>query len=211
MRHNVDGRKFGRNTSHRIALFANLANAVLDKEQIVTTVEKAKEARRVVDRLITLGKEGSLHSKRLAFDRTRDRQIVKKLFSTLAERYRARAGGYTRVLKITERRWGDAAEMAVLELVDHPEIDRRRKRKPKPMSKKEEAAQSSGGAATSKEATAKLAEKPGSFKSRFGKFFGSKSKVSDTGGKGGRGFFGGSARKTPAAGGGGSKTGGSSG
>ncbi|MBI4925270.1 MAG: 50S ribosomal protein L17, partial [Bdellovibrio sp.] len=86
MRHNVDGRKFGRNTSHRGALFRNLANAVIDKEQVITTVQKAKEARRLVDRLITLGKEGSLHAKRLVFSRTRDPNSVKKLFSTLAER-----------------------------------------------------------------------------------------------------------------------------
>ena len=99
MRHNVDGRKFGRNTSHRKAMFQNMANAVIEKEQIVTTVQKAKEIRRVVDRLITLGKTGSPASRRLAFDRTRDNAVVKKLFTTLADRYKNRAGGYTRVLK----------------------------------------------------------------------------------------------------------------
>src|SRR6201988_1696500 len=112
MRHNVDGRKFGRNTSHRVAMFRNMANAVIEKEQIVTTVQKAKEIRRVVDRLITLGKSGSPAARRLAFDRTRSDAIVKKLFTTLADRYKTRAGGYTRVLKPSERRWGDAAEMA---------------------------------------------------------------------------------------------------
>jgi large subunit ribosomal protein L17 len=122
MRHQVDGRKFGRNTSHRVAMFRNMANSVIEKEQIVTTVQKAKEVRRVVDRLITLGKSGSPASRRLAFDRTRNQLVVNKLFSTLAERYKARAGGYTRVLKVADRRWGDAAEMAVLELVDHPEL-----------------------------------------------------------------------------------------
>jgi large subunit ribosomal protein L17 len=127
MRHGVDGRKFGRNTSHRKAMFKNMANAVIDKEQITTTVQKAKEIRRVVDRLITLGKSGKPASRRLAFDRTRSDDIVKKLFTVLAERYKDRAGGYTRVLKISDRRWGDAAEMAVLELVDHPVIDRKRK------------------------------------------------------------------------------------
>ena len=129
MRHSVDGRKFGRNTSHRMAMFRNMANSVIQKEQIVTTVQKAKEARRVVDRLITLGKSGSPASRRLAFDRTRDHDIVKKLFTELAERYKSRAGGYTRVLKMSDRRWGDAAEMAVIELVDHPVIDRKRKPK----------------------------------------------------------------------------------
>ena len=118
MRHNVDGRKFGRNTSHRVAMFRNMANCVIEREQIVTTVQKAKEVRRVVDRLITLGKKGTPSNRRLAFDRTRDEKIVAKLFSTLAERYRGRPGGYTRILKMADRRWGDAAEMAVLELVD---------------------------------------------------------------------------------------------
>ena len=129
MRHNVDGRKFGRNTSHRKAMFRNMANSVIVQEQIETTVQKAKEIRRVVDRLVTLGKSGSPASRRLAFDRTRDNEVVKKLFTTLAERYKARAGGYTRVLKMADRRWGDAAEMAIVEMVDHPEIDRKRKPK----------------------------------------------------------------------------------
>ncbi|MCM0605302.1 MAG: 50S ribosomal protein L17 [Xanthomonadaceae bacterium] len=127
MNHGVDGRKFGRNTSHRKSMFKNMANAVLTQEQIVTTVEKAKEIRRVVDKLVTLGKKGDLNSRRLAFDRTRDDSVVVKLFSTLAERYKARVGGYTRVIKLADRRRGDAAEMAVLELVDHPVIDRKKK------------------------------------------------------------------------------------
>lgn len=108
-------------------MFKNMANSVIEKEQIVTTVQKAKEIRRVVDRLITLAKSGTPASRRLAFDRTRDESIVKKLFSELATRYKARAGGYTRVLKLSDRRWGDAAEMAVVELVDHPLIDRKKK------------------------------------------------------------------------------------
>ena len=127
MRHGVDGRKFGRNTSHRVAMFRNLANCLIHSEQIVTTVPKAKEARRVVDRLITLGKTDTLHARRLAFDRTRDRAVVEKLFAELATRYKARAGGYTRILKLSDVRRGDAAEMAILELVDHPPIDRKRK------------------------------------------------------------------------------------
>ena len=129
MRHQVDGRKFGRNTSHRVAMFRNMANSVIEKEQVITTVPKAKEVRRVVDRLITLGKSGNPASRRLAFDRTRSNLVVSKLFTTLADRYKDRAGGYTRVLKLADRRWGDAAEMAVIELVDHPEIDRKRKPK----------------------------------------------------------------------------------
>src|SRR4051812_49307631 len=102
MRHNVDGRKFGRNTSHRKAMFKNMANCVIEKEQIITTVQKAKEVRRVVDRLITLAKGGTLHSRRLAFDRTRNSLVVEKLFGVLAKRYGARAGGYTRVLKVSD-------------------------------------------------------------------------------------------------------------
>jgi large subunit ribosomal protein L17 len=140
MRHGVDGRYFGRNSSHRKAMFKNMANAVIEKEQIVTTVQKAKEIRRVVDRLITLGKTGTPAARRLAFDRTRSDAVVKKLFTTLADRYKSRAGGYTRVLKMADRRWGDAAEMAVLELVDHPELDRKRKPKAKAEGAKEEAA-----------------------------------------------------------------------
>lgn len=127
MRHMVDGRKFGINTSHRKAMFKAMANNLIRHEQIITTVQKAKELRRVVDRLITLGKEGTLASKRLAFDRTRDRESVVKLFSTLAERYAKRAGGYTRVLRVDDTRWGDGAEMAVVELVDRPLVERKKK------------------------------------------------------------------------------------
>lgn len=123
-------------------MFRNMANSVIVQEQIVTTVQKAKEIRRVVDRLITLGKSGSPASRRLAFDRTRDDVVVKKLFTTLADRYKARAGGYTRVLKLADRRWGDAAEMAMVELVDHAEIDR--KRKPKAAAAAEGAASAEG-------------------------------------------------------------------
>jgi large subunit ribosomal protein L17 len=118
MNHKVDGRKFGRNTSHRIAMFRNMANQLIEHERIVTTIQKAKEVRRVVDRLITFGKDGSPASRRLVFNRTRNDQTVKKLFSSLAERYLERQGGYTRILKIANRRRGDAAAMAVIELVD---------------------------------------------------------------------------------------------
>jgi large subunit ribosomal protein L17 len=197
MRHQVDGRKFGRNTSHRVAMFRNMANAVIDKEQIVTTVHKAKEIRRVVDRLITLGKSGSPASRRLAFNRTRDNQVVSKLFTTLAERYKARAGGYTRVLKVSDQRWGDAAEMAVLELVDHPELNR--KRQPKAVAPTEGTESAEG-----KEVAVK--DPFGSFR----KMFNPKSKVKG-GAHGGKAAApkGGAGRKTPA-GGGSSKTGGSS-
>lgn len=129
MRHLVDGRRFGRNSSHRKAMFRVMANNLIHQEQMQTTVQKAKELRRVVDRLITLGKDGTLASKRLAFSRTRDRDVVVKLFSTLAERYSKRAGGYTRVLRTDATRWGDGAEMAIIELVDRPVTERKKKTK----------------------------------------------------------------------------------
>lgn len=130
MRHQVDGRKFGMNTSHRTAMFRVMANNLIHQEIIKTTVPKAKELRRVVDRLITLSKKGSLHAKRLAFDRTRDRETVTKLFSALAQRYAKRNGGYTRVLRMDATRWGDGADMAIIELVDRP-IEEKKKAKKK--------------------------------------------------------------------------------
>ncbi len=132
MRHGVDGRKFGRNTSHRVAMLKNLANNLIQQEQIVTTIEKAKETRRVAERLITLAKRDTLNARRLAFARTRDEAVVAKLFGELTERYKARAGGYTRIVKVSERRWGDAAKMAMIELVDHPVLDRKKKAKEAP-------------------------------------------------------------------------------
>lgn len=147
MRHGVDGRKLGRNTSHRIAMYRNMANSVITSEQIITTVQKAKEVRRVVDRLVTLGKSGTLASRRLAFSRTRDKGVVEKLFGELAKRYEKRPGGYTRVLKTSDLRRGDAAQMAVLELVDHPTIDRRRKVKPATESAKSAEGQEQSSAA----------------------------------------------------------------
>jgi large subunit ribosomal protein L17 len=176
-------------------MFRNMANSVIEKEQIVTTVQKAKEARRVVDRLITLGKSGSPADRRLAFNRTRSEAVVAKLFKELATRYKSRAGGYTRVLKKANRRWGDAAEMAVLELVDRPELDR--KRKPK-----------AAGAAEAKDGQAAA---PADSFGRFRKLFGTKKKDASAAPKASR------APKAPKstnrktmAGGGGSKSGGSS-
>lgn len=194
MRHQVDGRKFGRNTSHRKAMFRNMANSVIVQEQIVTTVQKAKEIRRVVDRLITLGKSGIPASRRLAFDRTRDDAVVLKLFTALAERYKSRKGGYTRVLKVADRRWGDGAEMAMIELVDHPLIDRKRKPKAEDAAKKVEAL----GDAQVKDPF-----------SRFRKLFSKGNKAAGPAGAKSRGGSTKAARKTPA-GGGSSKQGGSS-
>ncbi len=117
MRHGVAGRKLGVTSTHRLAMFRNMAHALLKHEQITTTLPKAKELRPVTEKLITLGKKGGFASKRLAYAELRDDVIVSKLFSTLADRYRSRAGGYTRVLKAGIR-YGDAANMAVIELVD---------------------------------------------------------------------------------------------
>ena len=117
MRHGVAGRKLGVTTSHRFAMFRNMAHALLKHEQITTTLPKAKELRPVAEKLITLGKRGGLHARRQAYAQLRDDVIVAKLFSTLAERYKGRNGGYTRVLKAGVR-YGDAASMAVIELVD---------------------------------------------------------------------------------------------
>ncbi|MDE2239625.1 MAG: 50S ribosomal protein L17 [Rhodospirillales bacterium] len=117
MRHGIAGRKLGVTSSHRAAMFRNMAVALIKHEQITTTLPKAKELRPVAERLITLGKRGGLHARRQAYDQLRDETIVAKLFDTLADRYKARSGGYTRVLK-AGMRYGDAADMAVIELVD---------------------------------------------------------------------------------------------
>jgi len=117
MRHGKTGRKFNRTSSHRKAMFANMAAALLKHEQIQTTLPKAKDLRRVVDRLVTLGKRGDLHARRQVHAVLRDDGITEKLFSILAERYRDRSGGYTRVIKAGFR-YGDMAPMGVIELVD---------------------------------------------------------------------------------------------
>jgi len=117
MRHGMSGRKLGRRTQARKAMFSSLAQALLKHEQIKTTLPKAKDLRPVAEKLITLGKRGDLHARRQAIAFLRDEKIVSKLFSSLAERYKDRAGGYTRVLKAGFR-YGDAAPMAVIELVD---------------------------------------------------------------------------------------------
>ncbi len=117
MRHGVAGRKLNVTSSHRLAMFRNMAVALIKHEQITTTLPKAKELRPVAERLITLGKRGGLHARRQAHAQLRDERIVAKLFTTIAERYRERTGGYCRVLKAGVR-YGDAADMAVIELVD---------------------------------------------------------------------------------------------
>jgi large subunit ribosomal protein L17 len=117
MRHGIAGRKLNVTSTHRLAMFRNMAVALIKHEQITTTLPKAKELRPVAERLITLGKRGGLHARRQAYAQLRDDVIVSKLFGALADRYKVRPGGYTRVLKAGTR-YGDAADMAVIELVD---------------------------------------------------------------------------------------------
>ncbi len=117
MRHRISGRKLNRTSSHRKAMFANMAAALVKHEQIRTTLPKAKELRPVVDKLITLGKRGNLHARRQALSVLQDTGLAEKLFGPLAERYADRPGGYTRVVRAGFR-YGDAAPMAYIELVD---------------------------------------------------------------------------------------------
>ena len=119
MRHRKSGRKLGRNSSHRKAMFRNMAASLVEHETIKTTLPKAKELRRVVEPLITLAKEDGVANRRLAFDRLRDKAAVGKLFSDLGPRFKDRPGGYLRILK-TGPRPGDAAPMAIVQLVDGP-------------------------------------------------------------------------------------------
>jgi large subunit ribosomal protein L17 len=119
MRHRQSGRKLNRNSSHRDAMFRNMAASLFRHEVIRTTLPKAKELRRVAEPLITLAKEDSVAHRRLAFNRTRDRDMVGKLFNELGPRYKARPGGYLRILKCGFRT-GDKAPMAIVELVDRP-------------------------------------------------------------------------------------------
>ena len=120
MRHRKSGRHLNRNSSHRKAMFSNMANSLFEHEIIKTTLPKAKELRRVAEPLITMAKEDSVAKRRLAFSRLRDKATVGKLFNELGPRYKERAGGYTRIMKCGYRP-GDAAPMAYIELVDRPE------------------------------------------------------------------------------------------
>lgn len=123
MRHGISGRKLGRKTGHRNALFRNMAAALIKHEQIKTTLPKAKELRPYLEKLITLAKRGGLSNRRLAMSRLGDEAQLKKLFEVLAERYSDREGGYTRVLRAGVRA-GDAVQMAIIELVDRDEAAR---------------------------------------------------------------------------------------
>ena len=117
MRHGMNGRQFSRKSAHRKAMFENLCHALLKHEQIRTTLPKAKDLRPVAERMITLGKRGGLHARRQLIAKLQDEKLADKLLTTLADRYSARAGGYTRIIKAGFR-YGDNAAMAVIELVD---------------------------------------------------------------------------------------------
>ncbi len=122
MRHKLSGRKLNRNSSHRKAMFRNMAVSLMQHEMITTTVAKAKELRRVAEPLITMAKDDSVAKRRTAYSRLRDRDTVTKLFSELGPRYKERPGGYLRILKCGYRP-GDKAPMAIVELVDRPQVD----------------------------------------------------------------------------------------
>lgn len=130
MRHLVSGRKLNRTSSHRRAMFSNMAVSILDNERITTTLAKAKEVRSVVERLITYAKRGNLHSIRLAERRIKDKTILKKLFDDIAPSYQEREGGYTRIIKLNERK-GDNAPMAIIELTGRNSSEPVRKKKKK--------------------------------------------------------------------------------
>jgi len=117
MRHNKSGRRLGRKTSHREAMFRNMVTSLFSHEKITTTDAKAKEIRSVAEKMITLGKRGDLHSIRLAASFIREKSVVSKLFSTIAPRYKERPGGYTRIIKLGTRN-GDAAPLSMIELVE---------------------------------------------------------------------------------------------
>lgn len=139
MRHNVDGRKLGRSASHRRALYRNLVISLITHERIKTTTPKAKEARRLADRLVTFAKRGDLSARRHVASILNDKLAVQKLFDEIGPRYTDRPGGYTRVLKYGKPRQGDAAEMALLEFVkdgDRPTKKKAKKKSSKAASKK---------------------------------------------------------------------------
>jgi large subunit ribosomal protein L17 len=121
MKHRIAGRRLDRTTEHRTAMFRNMVTSLLRHEGIVTTLPKAKELKRIADKTITLGKKGTSHARRIAFRDVRDAEILEKLFGPIAERYASRPGGYTRIVHM-DRRHGDNAQMALIELVDRAAV-----------------------------------------------------------------------------------------
>ena len=121
MRHKLAGRRLGRTTSHRMAMFRNMVTSLFEHERIVTTAEKAKELRPIAEKMITLGKRGDLHARRQALSFIRSEDVVEKLFTVIKDKFTDRKGGYTRILKTGVRK-GDAAGMAIIELVGYEEV-----------------------------------------------------------------------------------------
>ncbi|WP_431734540.1 50S ribosomal protein L17 [Cellulosispirillum alkaliphilum] len=164
MRHLVSGRKLNRTASHRKAMLSNLAMSLLEKERVTTTQTKAKEVRRVVERLITYGKKGDLHGIRLASRSIHDKTLLKKLFDDIAPSYKERDGGYTRIIKLGDRR-GDNAPMSIIELVGrgNPDPVRKGKKKGKakasPVQKPSAASEEKAKSETSSEINQQAAEK----------------------------------------------------
>ena len=135
MRHNKAGRRLGRTTSHRVAMFRNMVTSFLDHEKITTTDAKAKELRSIAEKMITLGKKGNLHAMRQAASYIRDKKVVTKLFTTIAPRYQERDGGYTRIIKLGLRS-GDNASLSLIELVEGPVEKKALKKAPKKVAAK---------------------------------------------------------------------------
>ena len=129
MRHNSAGRRLGRKTSHRVAMFRNMVTSLLNHEKITTTDAKAKEIRSVAEKMITLGKRGDLHAMRQAAAYIREKSVVTKLFATIAPRYKERSGGYTRIIKLGTRQ-GDTAPLSLIELVEEGLEPKKAKQKP---------------------------------------------------------------------------------
>jgi len=134
MRHKIAGRTLNRNATHRAALIRNLSRALIEHGRIITTVEKAKELRPFVEKLVTLAKQGTLHARRLAVSRLHCEESVRRLFSELAERFTDRNGGYTRIVKRHERRLGDGGKTAYIEFLKPGETKASRKAAPAPVS-----------------------------------------------------------------------------
>jgi large subunit ribosomal protein L17 len=152
MKHRIAGRRLDRTTEHRTAMFRNMVTSLLLHERIVTTTPKAKELKRIADKVITLGKKGTQHARRQAFRDVRDVEVLQKLFGPIADRFKTRPGGYTRLVRVG-RRPGDNAEVAMIELVDRPEAGESPEgsKKAKPEAKAE--------AKTTKDAKAKAEKK----------------------------------------------------
>jgi large subunit ribosomal protein L17 len=183
MYHGVGYRKLGKKTQHRMAMFANAATSLIQHERIETTLPKAKELRRVVERLVTKGKNGTQHDRRNVFSFLRSNEAVTKLFEDLAPRFKDRQGGYTRVLKLAETRLGDAASMAVIEFVDFvlPSA------KTKDEAKKERKEEKEKAKAEKKAKAASRPTKPGREKSGPGKRTGKAGSSASMKGSGSRG------------------------